>query len=171
MRTRINLRKWKVFLISLVSLEDLVQILLPLGDKNEDGTSMEENTGFISTAPSLHGSAIDDPPSDSEVQMPAEWASPWSNALLNQRIREQVTKTTDSAARFIADNALNDLARFTFGIGTPMLEFPAEYSRAFYVIDYDQNQQLVLDTSIRDHQVLQKLMKQVFRSPITFCIG
>ncbi|KAL8877991.1 MAG: hypothetical protein Q9198_004107 [Flavoplaca austrocitrina] len=142
------------------------------GDTNEHITAPDKSIGVSFTTSALPTSAIDDVPLEKHIQMPAEWALPWSNALLNQRIRERRTEPgpvvdpTDSAASFIADNALTDLARFKFGKDSTNI-----YGINFYVIDYDQRRQIVLDTGPWVDNVLQKLMKQVLRSPITIRIG
>ncbi len=53
----------------------------------------------------------------------------------------------DPAARFIAANALNNLANFKFEREAQFLENPSDLdSAAFYVIDYDRDQQISLDT-------------------------
>lgn len=80
---------------------------------------------------------------------------------------------TDPAVRFIAANALKDLADFTFERvdqyqGSPM--HPIACIAAFNVIDYDRHRQITLDTadeSMRDasvpirNEVLRALFSQV----------
>ncbi|KAL8895824.1 MAG: hypothetical protein Q9192_003422 [Flavoplaca navasiana] len=139
------------------------------GDTNEQITAPDKSIGVSSTTPALHTNATDDAPSEKDIKMPAEWALPWSNALLHQRIKERRTKpglVVDPTASSIANNALTDLARFNFDVDSTFLPIPA-----FYIVDYDQRGQIVMDTSLGNHDVLQKLMKQVLRSPVTICIG
>ena len=153
---------------------------------NEDGrTSSEESLAessksaesFAPSAP--QGSGPDDPPPEKIVRLPEEWAMPWSNALLRQRIEEREKEpgcggglarrkshkcsdvvdayhacpdlsdvdATDPAARFIAANALKDLAHFTFEREAQFLESSSEFgSTAFYVTDSDRHRQTTLDT-------------------------
>ena len=89
---------------------------------------------------------------------------------------------TDPAPRFIAENALNDLAHFTFDRDTKFLDKPGEVGRkAFDVVDLDRQRHVVLDTSIvwngstaslssKPDGPLQSLSMQVFGFRTTICI-
>ncbi len=123
--------------------------------------------------------ALVDPSQEITVQIPDEWAMPWSNNLLRHRIEEREKEPgcggglrrsecckaidlvvahcanpgfpdvspTDPATRFIAANALKDLAQFKFEREAQFLENPSDLdSTAFYVIDYDRDQQISVDT-------------------------
>ena len=82
---------------------------------------------------------------------------------------------TDPAARFIAANALKDLAHFKFEREAQFWEKPSDLdSAAFYVIDYDRDQQISLDTRTCSgrhasnparSEVLRTLFRQVRFSP------
>ncbi|KAL8727999.1 MAG: hypothetical protein Q9166_005670 [cf. Caloplaca sp. 2 TL-2023] len=168
-------------------------------DTNEDSTTNAKNADPSSTTSAPQGIALDGPSQEHIVQTPEEWAIAWSNALLIQRIEERAREpgcgggmrrgeshissdtvvahhladvdSTDSAARFIAANALNDLARFTFERETNFLKIPSEFGQtAFYVIDFDRHRQITLDFSdcpersaraSKNSEVLHRLFKQV----------
>ncbi|KAL8671273.1 MAG: hypothetical protein Q9168_004227 [Polycauliona sp. 1 TL-2023] len=75
----------------------------------------------------------------------------------------------DGDAKFIAANALRDLANFTFERDAKFRGRPTDYQdqAAFYVIDYDQHRQKVLDTGepampgSSQSGVLEDLFKQM----------
>ncbi|KAL8650470.1 MAG: hypothetical protein Q9226_005130 [Calogaya cf. arnoldii] len=151
--------------------------------QNTKGTKITDTSPTSNTAShasSLHGSLP-----DKIVQMPDDWAMPWSNALLHRRIKERPRNpgcgggmrrdlsdidASDSAARFIAAKALNDLSRYTFQREARFFGRPEQLAHiAFYVIDFDQRRQIVLDTnehiepparSSDQSGVLQRLFKQ-----------
>ena len=85
-------------------------------------------------------------------------------------------ESTDPAARYIAEHALNDLTRFTLARDRAT----DSEQKAFYVIDYDQRRQKFLDTrpwgaaSARasgNNAMLQRLFKQVDGSRFTICVN
>ncbi|KAG8527691.1 uncharacterized protein KY384_007845 [Bacidia gigantensis] len=106
---------------------------------------------------------------DEKTEMPADWALPWSNALLRKRIDERRDEpgcagddlgavshrlhldlsdvdAADPAVRFITANALTDLTRFTFERDFQFLQDPSDFDQAFSVTDFDEKRQITLDT-------------------------
>lgn len=85
-------------------------------------------------------------------------------------------ESTDPAAIYIAEHALNDLTRFTLARDRAT----DSYQKAFYVIDYDHRRQKVLDTrqwgaagarASGNSAMLQRLFKQVDGSHFTICVN
>ena len=166
--------------------QNAVQLLhTPLADgssgTNDNCTLSSNNAGSI-PAPSAPQDIIPDVPlSQNAIHMPDEWALPWSNVLLRERIEEREREpgcggglarskyhevvlglnlahltrkglpkvsAADPGASFIARNALNDLAYFTFEREAQFLERSDRSDRiAFSVIDFDRRRQVNLDTS------------------------
>ncbi|KAL8753071.1 MAG: hypothetical protein Q9184_005535 [Pyrenodesmia sp. 2 TL-2023] len=61
---------------------------MTLNTDNGTGVILE-NTEIPSASDISSASVLDVPPQEDRVQIPEEWAMPWSNALLRQRIRER----------------------------------------------------------------------------------
>ncbi|KAL8890202.1 MAG: hypothetical protein Q9215_002632 [Flavoplaca cf. flavocitrina] len=121
------------------------------GDMIEDSTATKKSTGVVPTTPALHTSATDDAPLEKDAQMPAEnerlspaavaaceeasfTCPPMSSCLIVFCSELGVVDPTDSAARFIADNALKDLARFNSNRDITLVGYAAEFDRRkFYL--------------------------------------
>lgn len=123
-----------------------------------------DKTGDSTVGPALKPSTLDARSEGEIIRIPDDWSLPWSNALLRQRIEEREREPgcgggmrrelsdvnlTDTATKFIVNNALRDLARFTFDRDGQSSKISSEFGHlAFYVIDTDQNRHITLDTRI-----------------------
>ncbi|KAL8925998.1 MAG: hypothetical protein Q9208_003139 [Pyrenodesmia sp. 3 TL-2023] len=112
-------------------------------DTDEGTGEILKNTEISSNSAISSASVLDSPSQENRVHIPDEWAMPWSNALLRQRIeeREEHLGPKDLAAKFIPVNALRDLAHYT------VVDYSDDTGKpAFYIIDSDRHGQITLDT-------------------------
>ncbi|KAI4219400.1 MAG: hypothetical protein L6R36_008349 [Xanthoria steineri] len=168
-------------LFGLASKDAAQQNLTAVGTAEEkDSGTKSKDTDAPSAGPALPASGHLGSSPGLRSRMPEGWAKPWSNELLRQRIRDRASEpgcggslwrdlsdveSTDPAAIYIAEHALNDLTRFTLARDRAT----DSYQKAFYVIDYDHRRQKVLDTrqwgaagarASGNSAMLQRLFKQ-----------
>ncbi|KAL8994198.1 MAG: hypothetical protein Q9169_005774 [Polycauliona sp. 2 TL-2023] len=169
----------------------------PIVDVDDvDDPKVESTSDANKIDPSVTGlapetSATDEPAPEEGVRIPNEWAMPWNNNLLHQRIEERARKlgrdgglkrehldsqSTDPAVRFIEAKALRDLKYFTFERDPIFLDGPTKSSqKAFHIIDYCRNRQKVLDTSRSSDSTepscdQQAMMKRLFMQILAFTV-
>ncbi|KAL8788120.1 MAG: hypothetical protein Q9213_001878 [Squamulea squamosa] len=126
-------------------------------DKQEQG----EHEDAL-TSRTFEGNVVEKAAQENTAELPYEWTLPWSNTLIRQRIEEREREPgcgggmrrniadvdpTDPAVRFIAVNALKDLAHFTFDRETLFLMDGDKIGpTAFYIVDTDRHKKITLDT-------------------------